>query len=86
MPAIKDLTHLNEILAVLNRRPAGPKNRRSYFSTFEQILSGLSIASLVGSIIIVLLAKISWMPRASAMAWSFGLLGFGEIGEAREWG
>lgn len=60
--------------------PAGPKNRKTYLATLDRIILALSVTSLVGSLIIAMLGKISWIPRATAVIWSFGLLGIGELG------
>jgi hypothetical protein len=80
MQTIQDQTQLHEILDVLRQKPAGPKNHKTSLSTLQRILFVITITSVVGSVTIAMLSKISWIPLTSAMIWSLGSLGIGELG------
>jgi hypothetical protein len=79
MQSTQESRQIAEILDLLCTEPARHRNSKSQLPRFFKIFLIVLIASAVGSVVVVAVAKFGWMPRAEAIGWSYGLLGFSEL-------
>lgn len=73
-------TDIEAVLRLLETKPAGPKKREQCFTKRDVVIPGVLFFSLILSIIISVLAKIGWVPLASALYGSVPLLALGQLG------